>query len=214
MEPNFHQGRVHAGWTCIKTLEKHKLVERYNHQGHYHEGGGFTAERHRFALTAQGRNFVQQLLRKFPEPDEPDAPGQTRPITVTRTINSVCSLAVLPARSSQNAQTRLSAPKTSGRGVTSASFDSAAAAHKVLVDWPLAMVSPHRWARGGVWGASHPRPHPRAPCRCGREDPRGARRGGGVPQADAASREDGGRGGGRGAAARVCGGVRAGVHRV
>jgi hypothetical protein len=67
MEPNFHAGRMHGAWSSNKTLLKHGLINQTGGGAQYVDGVGFRGQKSSYTLTRDGEQFIECMLRKFPQ---------------------------------------------------------------------------------------------------------------------------------------------------
>lgn len=66
--PNFHQGRMYAGWSSNTTLKKHGLIVQAGGGARWNQdAGGFRSVKSSYSLTNNGRQFVEALLQMRPQ---------------------------------------------------------------------------------------------------------------------------------------------------
>jgi len=80
MEANYFAGRSRGAWSANKTLISHDLLHAQRTVGYNERAGGIRAEKSRYSLTPNGRQFLEALLQKNPDIQrEIDAVRQQHP---------------------------------------------------------------------------------------------------------------------------------------
>eukprot|EP00937_MAST-01D_sp_MAST-1D-sp2_P008102 g8102.t1 len=76
MQPNFWAGRTtSAGWKSIDSLIRHRLVHRQDNRNGRRAAGWQGGPKDEFSLTEAGREFIRQMVQRWPDAGRPAGHG-------------------------------------------------------------------------------------------------------------------------------------------